>query len=162
MGSKDWCLTAFLNHTLSLEVRKSYVCMYVCMYVCIQFHYTWCGIIHQYLWMQQVEVGEDPVIRISYLKSYTDIMGKVLVWIDTFIDETVLIDSRSFIHSFIHTYILAFHTFIHTYIRICSCIYTFIHIYLHIYTYVRTYLYSYIHTFMNSYVYTYILYNIGT
>ena len=140
--------------------------MYVCMYVCIQFHYTWCGIIHQYLWMQQVAVGEDPVIRISYLKSYTDIMGKVLVWIDTFIDETVLIDSRSFIHSFIHTYLHFIHLYIHTYVYVLAFTHSYIYTYIYIHTYVRsTYLYSYIqyiHTFINSYVYTYILYNIGT
>ena len=102
-----------------------YVCKYDMMYVVVS----------------QVMIGDDPVIQISYLKSYPDIMGKAAVWIDTFINETVIIDSRS------HTYTHHFHV-THQYIRPYIHAHTNIHtyIYMHIRKYIDTYIYVYTHT----------------
>ena len=91
--------------------------------------------------VSQVMIGDDPVIQISYLKSYPDIMGKGAVWIDTFINETVIIDSRS------HTYTHHFHV---THQHICPYIHahTNIHTYIYVHTckYIDTYIYVYTHT----------------
>ena len=157
MGSKDWCLTAFLNHTLSLEVRKSYVCMYVSSFS-IRGVGLFINIYGCNRWqLEKTLLFESPIwshIQTSWAKCLYGLTHSLT-------KPSSLIAGHSYIHSYIHTCISYIYTYIHTYVYVLAFTHSYIYTYIYMYV-VRTCIHTYILSYINSYVYTYILYNIGT